>query len=150
MKVKFRKLRDIDSAVGDLYRTTPTLKNSKFGYAYKRFAEKNYEKVLRGFQEAINDVRIDHALADEKTKEILLDHSNLRGYKYSKEGLKQVAKEENRVVDEWNEKEIEIEPHISTEVPEGLTEEMYDIFAGILIPEQTIQTSDKDFHNREE
>jgi hypothetical protein len=129
----FKDLRELDNMVGQLYAVDPKLKDTKFGYAYKRFVEKNYQKPLNDFQEAIMDARIDNALTNETTKELLKDPMDMRGFKYSKEGLKAVIKAENQLVELWNAKEIECTPYISSYKPENLSEEQTEAMTGLLI-----------------
>ena len=116
MKKTFKELQEIDLIVGGIYHRKPELRNTKFGYAYKRFVKKNYQPLV-----------------DEKTKEILIDRLNPRGYKYSKEGLKQVIKDENQISNKFDLKETEIEPFLSSYIPEDLTEEETEILTGIVI-----------------
>jgi len=128
----FAQLLEIDGIVGELYENNPTLKDTKFGYAYKRFYEKNTEPMTKEFRSALQDARIDFALEDEKTKAIITDDKSPRGFAYSKEGLKGIIKEEAKIVEEFNKKEIEIEPHISTVVPE-MNEYQKELLTGIII-----------------
>lgn len=134
VKKTFKQLRDADFLVGLLYKDNPELEKGKFGYAWKRFINKNYMKHLKEFQNELLDVRIDNALEDEKTKALLTDATNPRGYKYSKEGLKAVIKKENEITDKWEDKEIEVEPYILPieSLPE-LNEDEREELTGILI-----------------
>ncbi|MFA5197693.1 MAG: hypothetical protein WC437_04730 [Patescibacteria group bacterium] len=129
----FKDLQDIDLLVSNLYSKDKTLEKSKFGYAYKRFIEKNYMPAIKEMQEKLSDVRINNALEDKNTKEILITKENSRGFKYSKEGLKKCVAEERKTVDEFEKKEIEIIPFISSYVPEGLSEEDKELLTGLVI-----------------
>lgn len=131
----FKELSEIDIMIGGLYSKTPELKDSKFGYAYKRFAEKNYYPVNKEYGLVISDVRIDNALEDEKTKAILTSDKG-RGFVYSKEGMRAVIKAESELEKKWDIKEIEIEPFIVKEenLPE-LNEEQKELLKGVLIEE---------------
>ena len=133
MKKTFKELQEIDLIVGGIYHRKPELRNTKFGYAYKRFVKKNYQPLVDEYQLELQDVRIENAMVDEKTKEILIDRLNPRGYKYSKEGLKQVIKDENQISNKFDLKETEIEPFLSSYIPEDLTEEETEILTGIVI-----------------
>jgi hypothetical protein len=132
MNMKLKTLNEIDQLVNQLYRQDPKLKDTKFGYAYKRFVEKNYQSHLKDYQLDISTARVEHALEDEKTKEVLTDRLNERGFKYSKEGLKAIMKAEAELTEKWNNKEVEVEPFISSHVPE-LTEDQRELLSGILI-----------------
>lgn len=129
----FKELQELDQIVGGMYRVDPLLKDTKFGYAYKRLCDKYYIPAIKDYNEAINDARIDHALEDPVTKEILRDSKSPRGYKYSKEEEKKIAHEERKITDAWNLKEIQVEPFISAHIPPELTEEQTAALTGILI-----------------
>ena len=130
----FRELQEVDLLVGSLYEKKPELKDSKFGYAYKRFIEKNYVTHLREFQHQLNDVRIDNAMEDPKTKEVLRDPTNTRGFRYTKEGLKKVIEQENDITEKWDTKEIEVEPYVCpVESLPPLTDSQKELLVGILI-----------------
>lgn len=128
----FKQLQEIDNVMGELYQKEPTLQETKFGYAYKRFCEKEYIPLVKEYNASLEDVRIENALENETTKEVLTDRTNMRGYKYSKLGLKNVMKEENRVMEEWNSKEFEVEPFVSAFVPE-LSEYEKEVLTGVII-----------------
>lgn len=132
-KRTFKDLSELDQLVGMAYQRDDKLKNTKFGYAYKKFTEKNYIPLVKEFQEEIQNVRIDHALEDPTTKEILSDKNNFRGYRYSKAGLKQVMVEERKIVDKWNEKEVEIIPYICASIPEELEPEEIEKLKGLVL-----------------
>jgi len=108
----FKAIREADILVGQLYQATPELMETKFGYAWKRFTEKNYIPTLKKLQEEVNDARIDNALEDAITKEVLRDPTSTRGFKYTKEGLKAVIKKENEINDRYELVEIDVEPYI--------------------------------------
>lgn len=113
VKKTFKDLIIIDGMIALVYQENPALKMSKFGYAYNKFAEKNYYPKLKEFQQALADIRINYALEDKETKEVLMDDvkKNPRGYKYDREGLKKVIKAEDALSMEWDEKEVKIEPY---------------------------------------
>lgn len=129
----FKELQEIDELVGGLYAEDDKIKLSKFGYAYKRFSDKNYVPLLKEFQQELYDIRIEDALEDEKTKEILVDKTNYRGFKYSKDGLKRVVIAERNLALKFDKKEVEVIPFISTYVPEGLPEEVIEQLTGIIL-----------------
>ena len=130
----FRELQEVDTLVGSLYGKNPELKDSKFGYAYKRFVDKNYMSHLKEFQYELNDVRIDNAMEDPNTKEVLRDPTNTRGFRYTKEGLKKVIGQENEITTRWDVKEIEVEAFACpTESLPTLTEGQTELLKGIVI-----------------
>jgi hypothetical protein len=132
MKKLFKDLQEIDSLVGELYGKNPELKQSKFGYAYKRYSAKNYEPIVKDFRDELEGIRIDNALEDDKTHEILTDRANSRGYKYSKEGLKAVIDAEKKLIEKFNDKEVEVTPFITTNIPEEISTELKELLTGIL------------------
>lgn len=135
VKKTFKELNEVDSLIGELYQKNPKLKESKFGYAYKRFIDKNFIEHLKEYQHQLSDVRIDNAMEDKDTKEILKDPTpGSRGFKYTKEGLKKVIEQENEIMKKWNEKEIEVEPYIITaENLPILSEGQREQLSGILV-----------------
>jgi hypothetical protein len=140
MKKTFKQLQDLDLMIGKLYKKDKTLQDSKFGYAYKRFSEKNYFPIYKEYVQALTDIRVDNALEDPTTKEILRtpDSEGGRGFKYSKEGLKAVMKAENALEDSWEAKEFDVIPYIVAleNLPVDLTEEQREAMQGILIEEK--------------
>lgn len=129
----FKELREVDALVGQMYKADGTLKDTKFGYAYKRFCDKYYLPFIEEFQNELADARIDNALEDEKTKAIIRDEKSPRGYAYSKEGERKVMQQERQINEKWNKKEINIEPFVSSHLPATLTEEQRESLTGILI-----------------
>ncbi len=133
MKKTYKELQEVDIMVGQLYSDHPELKDSKFGYAYKRFADKNFYAQLKKLNQELLDARIDHALEDPDTKAILKDPTDARGFKYSKEGLKKIIQAEIKISDKWENKEIDIEPYICQDIPEQISDELIGKLEGLLI-----------------
>lgn len=133
MKKTYKEIREADELVASLYRNDPTLEKSKFGYAWKRFIETNYQSVRKELFDKILDIRISNALEDEKTKAILVDDNpNSRGYKFSKEGLRKCVEQERDVFNKFDEKEIEVKPFISSYKPE-MDEYQKEMLKGLVI-----------------
>ncbi len=133
MKKTFRELKEIDDIIATIYFKNPKLKETKFGYAYKRFYEKNVVPTLRNLQEQIQDVNVEHALEDKDTKAVLVDATNSRGYKYSKEGLKKCLQEERKVLEKAQQIMIDVVPYICSQVPKELEAEDIELLTGLLI-----------------
>lgn len=129
----FRDLSLLDQIVGNMYAKNPKLKESKFGYAYQRFFDKNNAPTNKLFKEKLTDIAVENALEDKETKAIIHDKNNIRGFAFSKEGLKKVLKQERELQEEFWLKDIEVEPYISSYVPENLTEEEKEALKDILI-----------------
>ncbi len=132
-KLTFKQILEVDLIVARLYKANETLKNSKFGYAYKRYYEKNFKPLKDEFGTLLNEIRINNALEDPKTKEVLTDNDNPRGYKYSKAGLLKCIEEEDAAQEDFLQKEVEIIPFISPIVPEGLEDEEKELLTGAVI-----------------
>lgn len=133
IKKTFKELGEVNELVGELYKNDPKLKDTKFGYAFKRFMEKNYEPTNKEMQEKLIDVRIDNALEDKLTKEIMMDKTNSRQMKYSKDGLKKCIAAERKIYDEFDGIEIEIIPFITTQIPTVLIDEQKEVLKGLII-----------------
>jgi len=133
----FKHLSELDKNVGYLYGVTPSLGETKFGYAYKRFVEKNYKKIYQDYVNEITFIRIDNALEDQETKMVLRSKEDSRGFQYSKEGLKAVIKAEQDLDASWEQKEFEVEPFIVKELPFALTENLKELMFGLLIDDET-------------
>ena len=128
----FKELLEIYIIIEGLYRKDEKLKDTKFGYAFKRFYKNNIDPTLKERDEKLSDIRIKNALENKDTSAIITDSTNPRGYAYSKEGLLKCIKEETELVEKYNKMEIKVEPYISSFVPE-LSEEQRDILKGLLI-----------------
>jgi len=73
-------------------------------------------------------------MVDGKTKELLYEgEGQEKTYKYDKEGAKKRNKENRELVDEFNEKEVEVEPFITTDIPEELSEYQKELLTGLII-----------------
>lgn len=135
MQKTFSQLQEVDGVIGVLYAQNPEARKSKFGHTYDQFHKKNYQPILKEFQDAIAYIRLANALEDEKTKEVLIDSTATRGYKYSKEGLRKCMEQEVNCIEEFNAKTVECEAFIVSpeSVPEGLTDSQKEVLAGLLI-----------------
>ncbi len=133
MKKTFKELKEIDIIVGTLYAKNPSIKDGKFGYWYTKFLKKNYNPIQEEINEKISDCQLLNALVDEKTKEILYTDEFQKQYKFDKEGRQRLIDFIRKIDKEYNDKEIEIIPCISSEVPEELFEEDKELLRGLII-----------------
>lgn len=131
MKKTFEELFEIDQLVGSLYEKNPELKESKFSYAYNKFAKKNFEPVVKKHNEKLADIDVEYALENKDTGALLLDAKG--NYCYSKEGQKSRMKARREIIEKTYNEEFEVEPYISTYVPK-LTEEQQEVLGGIIVP----------------
>jgi hypothetical protein len=102
---------------------------TKLSYAVARML-KRCQKPLDDYNGEIEDLRLDHALEDEKTKAVLRDEA--QQYKFSKQGLKTVIEKQRELL----EKEIEIEPYIATALPASLNDDVKVAFEGFVMEKQ--------------
>ena len=151
MKKTFKQVREFNQVSGVLLQKNPEMAQTKLGYAIKRLGETEIKRVLREYQEKYQEMHfnemekpaIDLALVDPATQAILLTpRGSDREYQYNKEGLIAVKKLEmnfqklaNNLMDEFDEKEFDIEPFYITDVPETLTEDEVEKFKGFVIEE---------------
>ena len=135
MKKTFSELKEIDEVVGALYTKNPKLGDGKFGYAYNKFYEKNVKPINEEIQDKMMDFKIDNAMTDPVTKELLYEKADERGnkaYKYTKEGMKNLIKDQRKFLKEIQAKSVEIKPYITKDVPE-MTEEQKEALKGCVI-----------------
>jgi hypothetical protein len=128
MKKTFEELREADTVVANLYMKNPKLKEGKFGYGWSKFYKKNLEPTYTEMQEKMADAKVENAMVDEKTKELLYDITDPhnKSYKYTKEGMKKLTEEFRKIVKEYDTKEVEVEPYFIKDtkyIPEMLDEE---------------------------
>lgn len=110
---------------------------TKFGYALERI-DKRLKKPLENYQDAMNDLQIEHAATEGGGGPILTDADGK--FRYTKEGLRA----RNKAQKELLEKLVEFEPHYATEVPENLSEVEKEVCAGFVLPEEAAGPSDGD------
>lgn len=136
----FKELNKFSNTVSNMLRRNPKLIDTKFGYAIKRFEEKNLTSLYSQYNSELTNVRIDHALVDKATGALLKDpeqskNGNSRGFLYDKAGLKACIAAEEAVEKSWRDREFEVEPYIckSENLPTGLTEEEMETFSGLVM-----------------
>jgi len=98
---------------------------TKLSYAVARML-KRCQKPIEDYNARNEDIRLNEALEDEKTKAVLMEGQQ---YKFSKQGLKKVVEEQRKLLDE----EVEIEPYIATAVPANLSDDVRVSFEGFVI-----------------
>ncbi len=133
VKKTFKELKDIDYIVGNLYSREPSLKSGKFGYAYNRFYQKNILPLQREYDYEMSEIAVKNAMVDDKTKELIGDPMNRRGFKFTREGLLKAMREEKVLTDAFEGKLVEVKPHFIEEIPPTLTEEEKLSLLGIII-----------------
>lgn len=133
MKKTFKDLLEADLVVGALYEKNPTLKDTKFGYAWTRFYTKNIEPTRKEMNEELMDARVEYALTDTKTLALVLDEKSRTGYAHSKDDFKKLLTQERKIFDSYTKKEIEVEPHISSEIPKDITEIELESLKGLVL-----------------
>lgn len=131
MKKTFLQIKEADQLVAQLYSKNESLEKGKFGYAWKKIIEKNYNPVIKELSEKIEDNRVDNALVNETTKELLIGED--KNYKYSKDGMKTLITINRKLIKDFDEKEIEVIPYYCKDIPLNLTEEETEILKGLII-----------------
>lgn len=129
----FKELRDIDQLVANLYTRNETIKKGKFGYYYTKFYKKNIQPTIDEKEEKLADARLENALTDEKTKEVLYTDITNTAYKFDKEGTKRLIQFNRALQKEYDAKEIEIVPVVSIEIPSELSDEEKEELRGLVI-----------------
>jgi len=102
------------------------LPQTKLSYAVARML-KRCQRPLEDYNGKIEDLRLEQALEDEKTKAVLRDEQ--QQYKFSKAGLKKVLEDQRGLLSQ----EIEIEPYTATALPEDLSDDVRIAFEGFVI-----------------
>lgn len=132
MTKTYAQIKEADEIVGELYRISPELKNSKFAYAWKKFADKNYRPLLQELNNHLEDARIENCLVDPITKEIL--HNDRGGYKFDRAGMATTLEVHRKLLKEFDEKEIDVTPfYVKAEDLPVLTEAQTDSLKGLVI-----------------
>ena len=134
MKITFEDLRKFNQVTANLFARKSVYRESKLGYAIKRFTDINLIKIFNEYNNELEMARIDHCLADPITKAVMLaSGGSQRMYQYSKEGLKAVLKAELDLIEKWDKKEFEVKPWICLEPPKDLTEEEMETMKRLVI-----------------
>lgn len=134
MKKTYSELSEIDQEVAKLYDQNKDLRESKFGYGYKRFYSKNIDPIIKKMRGEIEDLNVEHALEDDKTSVLLIVDGQ---YQYSREGKMKLMKAQRELIDRYEKTEFEIDPYFITNVP-VLDEYQKELFLGCLIEDNKI------------
>lgn len=131
-KVTFKQLREFKEVVDSMFRKEG-FENTKLGYAIKKFIQREVAPIVKKYNAELDDIQIEHALVDEKTKAVLLNESGKgRPFQYDKEGTKAVNKAENALVEKWDKEEFEVEPYLCKE-PVIVTESEMEVLKGLVL-----------------
>lgn len=133
LKKTIREIQEVDQIMAQLYAKDATLQQAKIGYAYKRFVEKNYQPTITKLQEKLADARVDFALTDKNTGEVLVDKETARGFKYDKDGFKKIMESERKISNDWMAEEIIVQPFICKDIPKQLSEDDKEKLKGLII-----------------
>jgi len=132
MKKTYKQLREANEIINILFVKNKDIEKTKFGYACIKFIKKNFSPIFTEMQEKLTDFRVENALTDEKTKEILYT-SDGKNYKFDREGLKKVIEFNRKLEKEYEAKEFDVESYIAKkDIPE-LTEDETEILKGLII-----------------
>lgn len=137
LKKTFRDLVKMRNTYGLLVEEKPEILQTKLHYAFKKLYENSLESIFAKHDDALETLRVEHALTDKETGALRLNAANKRGYDYDPAGQKAIIAAESKFSKEWSVLEFEIDPVICKEVP-VLTEEQTEQFEGIIIPENNL------------
>lgn len=132
MKKTFKELKKLNGTYIDLVKEHPSINNTKFGYAWNKFFNKNLEPIFKEYNSILIGLSAENGLTDKETGEILMTNMG-RGFKFSKEGFKKLIEAENKLEEEWNSKEYEIEPYFTSDIPKDLNFIQLEEFEGFII-----------------
>ena len=132
MQKTYLELMQVDELVGRLYAKDAKLRDGKFGYAWKRFVDKNIAPVMSELNDRLMDNKVENALTDPTTKELL--YTADKNFKYSKEGMKVLLDANRKLLKEFEGRQIEIKPFYVADLPELLEEEK-ELLKGLIIAE---------------
>ena len=133
MKKTFGELLLINNAISEIQTKNSNLEMNKFGYACKRFIEKSLRPVFQEKNYLKELARIENALEDKNTGEILFENGSPKQFKFSREGLKKCYEDEWKIEQDFNKKTFEVVPFICEEEPKELTDIQREILKGIII-----------------
>ena len=134
----FEDLKEISEVYGRI--SSPEFLKTKLGYAFKRFYEKSMTPIFTDFNDLLQDIRIDNALTNKDTGEILYQ-PDARNFKYTPEALKIVLNKIKEFTREWDKKEFEVKPFICNEIPSIIefTEEEKVLLEGVILNSKPTQ-----------
>lgn len=108
--------------------------DTKMAYAIKRIIPQ-VEKAQKFVQEALGDIEIDTCVTEKLGGEDVIVRDAQGNLRYTVEGIKK----RNHLTRECQERDdIEIEPHIVTAVPEKLSDQELEAFAGFVISQDQV------------
>jgi hypothetical protein len=150
----FKQIRHFNIAADSFYKRDPKNSQTKLGYAINKLSDVQIANVIKEYQKTYGDLfsemvekkHIDHALTDKITGALLTSPKGSdRPFLFDKEGLKQVITAEKAFKETWEKeaeafdlKEFDIKPHITGVVPEDLTDQEKEGFAGFVIEEEVV------------
>src|SRR6185369_11523738 len=127
-KITNTELLDFINAAQNYINRNPD--RTKLHYALEKTLKKT-TALFEDYADAENEVRVDCALIDEKTKTFALGEDK-RSYVIDPAKAKELQKS----LRELGRKEIEIETHFATELPPFLEAMWYQYFNGIVLDEK--------------
>lgn len=110
---------------------------TKLAYAIKKVDGK-LQKHFDAYNEAMNDIEIDHAATDENG---ILVTDDKGGFRFTPASIKAKRKAYKELADEWGVKEFEVEEYFATEIPEDLNDNFKNSFTGFVIEDNALETA---------
>lgn len=128
----FLELKEINGLFNELSKKDPDLYKTKFGYSIDKFIKKNIVKPFGEYRTELSDIWVKYAMTDKDGK-LVMDRESETGFGHTKPDWNKMIAEIRVLEETWDKKEFEVEPCISSQVPE-LTEYQKEILQGLLIP----------------
>lgn len=103
--------------------------NTKLDYAINKVLKRLNKVCLDKWKGLITDIETDYASVNEKGN--LIIENNI--YSYTPHNTKKMREAKLALLNEWENKEFEFEPHILKEVDEDLNEEEKEVLTGFVL-----------------
>jgi hypothetical protein len=135
MKKSFDDILKFSNA-GSFYVRSLNGKKTKLSYAIEKVS-KQTDGYISEYRDAVQDIGIEYAAVDSDGVLLVQEDGS---FKFTKEGLKNKVRDERDLLKEWKDKEFDVEPFYSTELPEDISDAMLDVLTGFVIaPSKTIE-----------
>lgn len=103
---------------------------TKFSYALRKVL-KACSRIVEAYQEKIEELNIDHCETDDNDVIIKSGPKEDNGYVFTKDGRRKRDAARKKLF----ETSVAVEPHVVQDVPDDLTYEQREAFAGFILPE---------------
>lgn len=125
MKVSYQQLIEFNQVAASYLARNKN--ETKLRYALQRI-QAQFPTIQQKIQLQLTEIEIDYCSEDESGNILRDSYGNL---KYTKEAIKKRNAAQRGLLQR---KDVEIQPHISSRIPDDLTPEEQSAFAGLVIP----------------